>query len=828
MNARRRRSIGPSLRLLLATCTLPLAVESQSTLLVSADSVLRGRYTGVLSRLISVEISDATIESALRSVATAGGVRLSYSADVLPSGSRVTITRSALTLGQAFRDVLRHTDLDVVVAPAGYVIVVRNPRGAAAPVVAGDSAAMELFTPLVRAAVRAQVMDRIIVMGTPASGASERSLSSAVTVFTGSQLQQQGLRTMGQIFRTAIPGIVAWDLGISGPFAALGSVRGSSSFSSNALKTYVDGVELASPYLLFALDPFSIERIEVIRGPQGSALYGSDAISGVVQVVTRRGSPAARWKPQLDAAMSFGRAESRFASGATTQRHSAMGFTGGGTTSLGFGGTWERSGGIVSGGSSGYAGTFGGGRTMLGPLRLDATVRYAEVKFTAPANPLFNSPLLAQAANDIRPLLEDQRIEHETYGITADYQTLGWWRQNLVIGLDRHGGAIPPQREPVTVADALLGATRERVMKASIRYATTFRATPGEATELTTTLGWERSGLHRERLGVRSEVVGVGAGLASLYRDDVDNTGVFGQLKVALGNSFFVTGGLRRESNSNFGQDYGNAWAPMIGAALTRDAGPAAVKVRAAFGRGIRPPQPSMRRAISTVGFRQLANPGLEPEIQEGLEAGIEVWLGHRLNLAVTAYNQNAEGLIQQVVANPRVSARTIQYQNVGRIHNTGLELEGSARAGRVGADLSFALTDSRVKALSPTYSGDLVVGDRVPEVPSSAGMASISVDVGRARTTFGTSFVGPWIGYNWLEYYGATPETSESRPLLRNYWVRYRSLTKPFAGISWTVGSAAEGYVRVDNLANVQRNERDDLQITAGRTATVGFRITR
>jgi hypothetical protein len=39
-------------------------------------------------------------------------------------------------------------------------------------------------------------------------------------------------------------------------------------------------------------------------------------------------------------------------------------------------------------------------------------------------------------------------------------------------------------------------------------------------------------------------------------------------------------------------------------------------------------------------------------------------------------------------------------------------------------------------------------------------------------------------------------------------------------------VARGAEWYVRVDNLTNVQRNERDDLQITAGRTASFGLRI--
>ena len=139
---------------------------------------------------------------------------------------------------------------------------------------------------------------------------------------------------MQDLLRSGIPGVVAWDLGISGPFAQIGSVRGSSSFTSNYLKTYVDGVELASPYLLFAVDPYSIERIEIIRGPQGSALYGSDAISGVVHVVTRRGSPSSEWRPTIDAQFSGGVVASRYADGIiSSQRHSAMLSSGGGRSS---------------------------------------------------------------------------------------------------------------------------------------------------------------------------------------------------------------------------------------------------------------------------------------------------------------------------------------------------------------------------------------------------------------------------------------------------------------------------------------------------------------
>lgn len=810
------------------------AVGQEQVARVDSALARGGNSSGILARPVTVRLSGVTVEEALRTVAAQAALRLSYSSDIIPSEPRVTLARERVAVGDVIREVLRETELDIVVSPAGYVVLVHapwrpafgagsSPRDSATRIVLAEQG-------VVRASARPQLMDRVLVMGTPATGAPERSLASAVSVITASQLAQYHVGGMGELFRTGIPGVVAWDMGVAGPFGQIGSVRGSSSFTSNYLKTYVDGVELASPYLLFAIDPFSIERIEVIRGPQGSALYGADAISGVVQVVTRKGSPSAKWKPQGDASLSAGRMESDYVDGANaTQRHSGMVFTGGGTTSLGVGGTYQDAGAVIPGSNSGYRGAYGGVRTFLGPVRLDASARYADVRFSSPANPLLRTQSQELAAA-IRPPMEAQRIENETFGVTADWQPNEWWRQTLVVGLDRHAGSIPQQREPATVADALLGATQERVSKASIRYAMTARLLASDAATLTATAGAERSLLDRERLGMRESVIGAGSGsgLASLYIDEVRNTGIFGQLKLDLSNALFLSAGLRGERNSSFGEDYGTAYAPMVGAAYTRDIGEATVKFRTAYGKGIRPPPPIARRAIQTVGFRQLANPSLEPEVQAGTEGGVELYLGDRANLSVTAYAQNAEGLVQQVIPTSRALGRTIQYQNVGRIQNRGVEMEGSVRAGALSGNLTFSVTDSRVRALARGYSGDLRVGDRVPEVPRAAGVASLSLEKWRLRTTAGATYIGSWVGYDWADFYTAEAGFAQMKPTLRGYLTDYPSLSKPFVAMTYLLGRSSEWFLRVDNLTNLQRFERDDLQITQGRTATIGLRLQR
>ena len=814
----------PFLYLALTACvalgSTPQATRAQSRVVAAVDSAVRPeREGGVLARLVSVHFDDVPLGLALHLIAHEGNLRLSYSSDVVPVARRISVSRERAPVGEVLRDALVNTNVDPVVTPSGYVVLVRNPRTLASGPTAPELAVTD------RTPIRPQIMDRVLVMGTPASGAPERELPTAVTVLTASHIAAYGPSSMQDLLRSGIPGIVAWDLGISGPFAQIGSVRGSSSFTSNYLKTYVDGVELASPYLLFAVDPYSIERIEIIRGPQGSALYGSDAISGVVHVVTRRGSPTAEWKPMLDAQLSGGVVDSRYVEGAIgSQRHSAMLSSGGGRSSLGLGGTWSTTGGIVPGGESGYRASFGGFRHHAGYLRIEGTMRYSDVRFTAPENPLLRADT---TLNQVRSVLRDQRIENETYGVTLDANPVEGVRHTLVVGIDRHDGAIPLQREPATVADALLGATRERASKRSIRLSTALRVAEGPLGGATLTVGTDHTDLTRERLGISTEVGGDSTNeLSSLYTDDVRNRGFFAQLKGDLAGSLFLTGGIRGDWNSGFGDALGVklAWSPMLGAAYTRDARFGTIKLRGAYGKGIRPPQPSAVRSIATLKFRQVGNPKIEPETQSGFEGGVEWFAGDRATLSLTGYTQTAKGLIQQVI----LDRRTIQYQNVGQIANRGAEIEGQVRRGNLRANGSFSLTDSRVKALGRKYTGDLAVGDRVPEVPSSSGNLSVSWDVARTTFTLGSVYIGPWTGYDWSRYVGDEAQQTEEITDLRTYWRRYQGIVRPYLSVNHIWKRDVEWFARVDNLTNVQRFERDNLQVTAGRTMSVGLRIGR
>ncbi len=113
------------------------------------------------------------------------------------------------------------------------------------------------------------------------------SVAATVTVLTGAELRAQGIRFVGDALRQ-VPGVQIVQTGSFGAISSL-FLRGG---QSDYVKVLVDGVPANQPggsYDFSALATDNVERIEVLRGP-ASVIYGSDAVTGVVHVITRGGS----------------------------------------------------------------------------------------------------------------------------------------------------------------------------------------------------------------------------------------------------------------------------------------------------------------------------------------------------------------------------------------------------------------------------------------------------------------------------------------------------------------------------------------------------------
>ncbi len=115
-------------------------------------------------------------------------------------------------------------------------------------------------------------------------------VASAVTVLRGSDLVAQGVRTVAEALET-VPGAHVAETGSFGGQTSLFMRGGESDYT----KVLLDGVPLnqaGGAIDLAQLTTDNIDRIEIVRGPV-SVLYGTDAVTGVVQVFTRAGQGAA-------------------------------------------------------------------------------------------------------------------------------------------------------------------------------------------------------------------------------------------------------------------------------------------------------------------------------------------------------------------------------------------------------------------------------------------------------------------------------------------------------------------------------------------------------
>ncbi len=119
-------------------------------------------------------------------------------------------------------------------------------------------------------------------------------VGSTVTVVTSEDIELRQQRTVPDVLRT-IPGISVIQNGGPGGSTTV-SLRGT---NTNHAKVLIDGIDVGDPSTANGAFDFGnlltsdVERIEVVRGPQ-SGLYGSDAIGGVINIVTKRGKGPAR------------------------------------------------------------------------------------------------------------------------------------------------------------------------------------------------------------------------------------------------------------------------------------------------------------------------------------------------------------------------------------------------------------------------------------------------------------------------------------------------------------------------------------------------------
>lgn len=815
-----------------------------------AASAGRG-WPAALARTISFHAREISLRDALDRLAAVAGIRLSYSAELLPLGRRVCVSHDSVALGDALTELLRGTAVVPVVAGSDLVVLAPAPAAAAAAEPPPQSVV---------------VLDRVVVTGSPA-GAAQRPLAVALGVVDGRELERQAAGTLAQTFDGAVPGVWVWEQSPASLLAQYGSVRGASSFGLSYPKVYIDGIEVANPLLVTQIAPEAIERVEVIRGPQGAALYGADAISGVTNIVTRHDTPDPG-APRARIQSRFGLANSAFVPrSALSQDHSLALSVGSNASSAGLTVDFGSVGEFIPGGYARHVAASGSARQVRSRSILTGTLRFFAERAGAPPSPLLpdaasqGMALGATGASASTPTGSDQSVVQYTLGMQAAFMPTDRWTHTFVAGVDGYtlGGVLDTGAPVPSPVDSALRAARGGADRATFRFSTVGRFDLGRRASATLTLAAEQSVLRqrtRDALDAAPATADAPDGEAAAAaawrprdRGDADvaairyvdwrsNSGLSAQTNLTLLDRFFLTAGARLERGEDGLGLSRFATLPLLGGAWIGERGPVTLKLRAAYGKGIRWPQTPARASAWNDLRALLQSAYLAPEEQAGVEGGFDLMVGRTLRLEVTRFDQTASGLIQRVgtagdtarVGRPDPAPIDYVLQNVGRISNRGWEMQGTVERGRLALTGSLALVDSRVQRLADGYTGDLRPGDRMLGVPARTMSLTANWSGSGWNGSVTAYRAADWINYDRLALARACAGVDyDGRDFvgtnLRDYWREYAGITHLRATWNRELSRGLTLTVAGDNLLNRQRGEPDDITVLPGRTLSVGLR---
>lgn len=854
-----------------------------------AGKVVDASKAAVLWRHLAVDLKEVPVDAALQAIAAQARLELSYDKSLLTSRRLVSLRAQEITVAAALTEVLLGSGLDVGVGQSGQLTLMRamSYTSAERAIVAGailgrvtDAKTQTALTgatvvvegtrqsattgsdgryriagvPAGTYTVRAryigyapgtasvtvsaneeatadfsleksvQQLDEVVTTGT-VTPTEVKALPTPITVVTGDEIQQKGYQRIDQIFRGDIPGAIAFDQGTNS-WASSINIRGANSIFPTSVKTYIDGIEVADPFYVATIDPASIERIEVLRGPQGSTIYGSQALAGVVQIFTKKGDFATT-HPQVEAKLSAGLIESPWVSGSTLEQDHAVTVTGGGQGfSYRVGGGYAHEGEWAPEYSTSGTSLNGGLRGTQGPVTVELAARYYNKSLGWALDPRLRD---AGYTSFSKPLNQTNSLNQQTGALTFTFAATPHWRHKVTVGYDRSESEYyNNQPRYTTPADSLLTVYSRDATKSSVAYNTTYDVSLGRAVRSSLTAGADHYVYHVAAFSANgaSSSTNTIAPVDEATRSQYRNTGYFAQAQVGFWDAMFVTGGVRAEDNQNFGKDFGLAWAPRVGVSYVRRVGDVTAKARVAYGKAIRPPSPGDADGVVTSFYKVLANPDLSPEQQRGIDGGVELYFGTHGSLEATYYNQTAVDLIDFVLVDVGPPVRTFQNQNVGRIRNTGWEFRAQLNAGRLSVAGTYSITTSLLQELESTYTGPLRPGDQLLNVPKHTAGATLSYSLPRTAVTLGMTHVGSWVNIDYLAlygyYYGGQPYRGSSRA----YWITYPSFTKLNLSVSQMVTHRLGVFLQSNNLTNNHAFEGTNLVLNAGRSSFMGVRM--
>lgn len=489
-------------------------------------------------------------------------------------------------------------------------------------------------------------IDEVVVTGARQE-TDVRHLSQTVSVVGRAEIEHSLQPSLLPVLTEQVPGLFVTSRGVMGYGVSNGaagsiSLRGLSGGTAR-LMVLIDGhpqyAGIFGHPIADAYQSFLAERVEVLRGP-ASELYGSNAMGGVINIVTR--------KMQED--------------GVNTHLHAGCGSYNTLETELTNRVRKGRFSSVVSGSynrTNGHRADMGfeqyGGYAKLGyemtdhwNVRGDVKVTHFNASYPGPVSaPLFDGD--QRITRGMTSLALENRYEKTSGGLSFFYN----WGDHWINDGYTPSAGESPQEARFNSHDYMTGI--------SLYQSTQFF--PGN--RITLGFDWFRYGGRAWNEYVSGEKVGTTSDLVDKEEDELAG---YIDLRQDFCSWLTFNAGLRVDHHSRVGTE----WVPQAGLAFHL---PQAMELKASVSKGFRYP------ILREMYMFPPQNPNLQPESMWNYELAfsqrlIEGWLYYGVNL----FYINAKNLIQ-TLPNPHGSG--MLNQNTGKIENTGVELQAAYRINR-------------------------------------------------------------------------------------------------------------------------------------------------
>jgi len=505
-----------------------------------------------------------------------------------------------------------------------------------------------LAAPLTAHALEAKRVDPVVVTATPVATPAEQ-LGASVSVVDGQDFQTYHYPTVDEALRS-VPGVEIRRSGAYGKTSSV-TIRGA---NANQVQVLVDGLRVKSPTLgqvdLSDLSPDLIERIEVIRGAQ-STLYGADAIGGVVNIITRRGTGGPIQASVQQEVGNYDTLVSRATvHGAWKILHYALSAS-----------HFESNGQFQNDETDTNAVSARFGATLPWDSTLDFIFRYNKNDIGVPVKGVFPGP------QPIHPIINrNARSQSETtiFSLEGKTRPVPWWETRGRVGRYENSAGFQDPVDPGVAFDSPV-FSQVNVERREAEWVNSFLIGKWS----TSSVGLE----HRREIGESRNT----------FRAVSETESVFFEQQLRFFERLFLTGGFRVEDNSVWGTTTTERGSLAF---LIKETG---TRLRGSAGTGFRAP------TFNDLFFPGFGNPVLQPEESLSYDFGVDqkLW-NNRIRLGLTYFQNEFKNLITCCIPIP--TAPFGGPFNVGRARSAGVEFTSEVDVlPNLVASLNYTYTDS-------------------------------------------------------------------------------------------------------------------------------------